>query len=75
LGRSCIPQNQIFPVILAKEEPTAWLNIWDTQHSQWAGREEVFEREREREPDFQAWNSMRSQYSNLARNLGWFLHP
>ena len=33
------------------QETTTWLKIRNTDYSQWAGREELFERERECDPD------------------------
>lgn len=33
------------------QEPSCWLKIRNRKYSQWAGREELFERERERNPD------------------------
>jgi bifunctional non-homologous end joining protein LigD len=34
-----------------------WLKIRNTEYSQWAGREELFERERGSDPDFRVWHS------------------
>jgi bifunctional non-homologous end joining protein LigD len=45
-----------FAPYLPDREPT-WLKIRNTQYSQWAGREELFERERERNPDVGDWES------------------
>jgi bifunctional non-homologous end joining protein LigD len=39
---------------LPDQEPT-WLKIRNRSYSQWVGREELFEREREREPDLPNW--------------------
>jgi ATP-dependent DNA ligase len=36
-------------------EHANWLKISNTNYSQWAGREELFERERREEPSFQYW--------------------
>ena len=33
----------------------SWLKIRNPHYSQWAGREELFERERESDPDFHHW--------------------
>jgi len=33
-----------------------WLKIRNHEYSQWIGREELFERERGRDPDFQVWD-------------------
>ena len=33
-----------------------WLKIRNRQYSQWAGREELFDRERGGDPDFGVWN-------------------
>jgi hypothetical protein len=33
-----------------------WLKIRNRDYSQWAGREELFERERETHPDFDVWD-------------------
>jgi bifunctional non-homologous end joining protein LigD len=38
------------------EHRTTWFKIRNRNYSQWAGREELFEREREREPDAGAWD-------------------
>jgi hypothetical protein len=35
---------------------TTWLKIRDQNHSQWVGREELFERERGNDPDFRVWD-------------------
>ncbi len=37
-------------------EHAGWLKIRNHDYSQWANREELFEREREIEPDFELWN-------------------
>jgi ATP dependent DNA ligase domain len=37
-------------------EHARWLKIRNQAYSQWVGREELFERERERDPDFQVWD-------------------
>jgi hypothetical protein len=34
-----------------------WLKIRNSSYSQWAGREEFFERERSDNPDVQLWNA------------------
>jgi hypothetical protein len=44
-----------------KSEPylpqhASWLKIRNQDYSQWAGREELFERERGGDPDFQVWD-------------------
>lgn len=36
---------------------TRWLKIRNKNYSQWAGRHELFERERESDPDLQFWSS------------------
>jgi bifunctional non-homologous end joining protein LigD len=33
-----------------------WLKIRNHEYSQWLGREDLFERERSRDPDFQVWD-------------------
>jgi bifunctional non-homologous end joining protein LigD len=38
-------------------EHAQWLKIRNHSYSQWAGREELFERERESDPDWQVWNT------------------
>jgi len=38
-------------------EHASWLKIRNREYSQWVGREELFERERGRDPDFQVWDS------------------
>ena len=37
-------------------EHTNWLKIRNQNYSQWIGREELFERERGSDPDFQVWD-------------------
>jgi bifunctional non-homologous end joining protein LigD len=37
-------------------DSAAWLKIRNRTYSQWAGREELFERERSDDPDFSGWN-------------------
>jgi bifunctional non-homologous end joining protein LigD len=37
-------------------EHARWLKIRNTAYSQWVGREELFERERGGDPDFQVWD-------------------
>ena len=37
-------------------ESTGWLKIRNTSYSQWIDREELFERERQTEPNFDHWN-------------------
>jgi ATP-dependent DNA ligase len=37
-------------------EHATWLKIRNREYSQWIGREELFERERESDPDFQVWD-------------------
>lgn len=37
-------------------EHATWLKIRNHNYSQWAGREELFERERGSDPDFQVWD-------------------
>ena len=50
--------------IVAKRKPdpylpehASWLKIRNQNYSQWVGREELFERERESNPDFEFWNA------------------
>lgn len=38
-------------------EHASWLKIRNREYSQWVGREQLFERERGRDPDFQVWDS------------------
>ena len=35
---------------------TEWLKIRNRRYSQWSGRHELFERERERNPDLRYWD-------------------
>lgn len=37
-------------------EHATWLKVRNHEYSQWIGREELFERERGNDPDFQFWN-------------------
>jgi hypothetical protein len=41
-------------------EHATWLKIRNHNYSQWAGREELFERERGGDPDFQVWDTCAS---------------
>jgi hypothetical protein len=36
-------------------DQASWLKIRNTNYSQWEGREELFNRERETDPDFSVW--------------------
>ena len=38
-------------------DETTWFKIRNRNYSQWDGREELFERERERNPDTGLWDS------------------
>lgn len=38
------------------EKQASWLKIRNTNYSQWEGREERFERERESDPDLSLWD-------------------
>ena len=38
------------------DRPTSWLKIRNRSYSRWAGREELFERERVGNPDFYCWD-------------------
>ena len=38
------------------EKQAGWLKIRNTSYSQWDGREDLFERERESDPDFSLWD-------------------
>ena len=38
-------------------EHSTWLKIRNQAYSQWVGREELFEHERGRDPDFQVWDA------------------
>ena len=35
---------------------TSWLKIRNTSYSQWEGREELFDRERDSDPDLSIWD-------------------
>ena len=37
------------------EKQASWRKIRNTNYSQWAGREELFDREREVDPDLSLW--------------------
>jgi ATP-dependent DNA ligase len=39
------------------DRDTTWLKIRNRSYSQWSGREELFERERHRDPDLPDWDS------------------
>jgi ATP-dependent DNA ligase len=39
------------------EQKTTWFKIRNRNYSQWAGREELFERERGGDPDVRHWDS------------------
>jgi len=44
-------------VYTSGRDETTWFKIRNRSYSQWDGREELFERERERNPDTMLWNS------------------
>lgn len=48
-----VAKHQDAPYVPERE--TTWFKIRNRSYSQWAGREELFERERERNPDVQGW--------------------
>jgi ATP dependent DNA ligase domain len=50
-------------------EHTNWLKIRNQNYSQWIGREELFERERGSDPDFQVWDgcALACEYEFLSR--------
>jgi len=37
-------------------EQVSWLKVRNQNYRQWVGREELFERERGSDPDFQVWD-------------------
>jgi len=45
---------------------TKWYKIRNRNYSQWVGREELFERERASDPDWQHWNSCALASDHLA---------
>ena len=45
-----------------------WYEIRNREYSQWAGREELFERERETDPEFAVWNTC-AKVCDMAQNL------
>ena len=56
------------------ERHTSWLKIRNRSYSQWVGREELFERERGGDPDFQVWDACalaceRSDHDEYETNL------
>ena len=46
-------------------EHATWLKIRNRNYSQWIGREELFERERASDPDWQHWNTCASACDQL----------
>ena len=46
-------------------EHATWLKIRNRTYSQWIGREELFERERASDPDWQHWNTCASACDQL----------
>jgi hypothetical protein len=56
-----------FAPYLSEQEPSSWLKISNHNCSQWAGREKLFERERERDPDFWGWDSCAKACTTGAR--------
>jgi hypothetical protein len=46
-----------------------WLKIRNSTYSQWIGREELFERERGSDPDFQVWDACAAACSVLGNKL------
>jgi bifunctional non-homologous end joining protein LigD len=47
------------------DRETTWFKIRNRHYSQWLGREELFERERERDPDVSGWDSCVRACANL----------
>jgi hypothetical protein len=47
-----------------------WLKIRNPKYSQWIGREELFERERSGDPDWQSWNVCTSACDELIEAHG-----
>jgi bifunctional non-homologous end joining protein LigD len=47
------------------EKQASWLKIRNTSYSQWEGREELFERERESDPDLSLWDDCVSACAEL----------
>jgi bifunctional non-homologous end joining protein LigD len=50
-------------------EHAGWLKIRNHDYSRWANRQELFERERETEPDFELWNRCAAACSETDRTL------
>jgi hypothetical protein len=50
-----VAKNKYAPYL--PEQETTWLKIRNRSYSQWVGREELFEREREWSPDIVGWDS------------------
>jgi hypothetical protein len=48
----------------------AWFKIRNSNYSQWVGGEELFERERERDPAWQLWNLCASACDQLIEAHG-----
>ena len=47
-------------------EHATWLKVRNQNYSQWVGREELFERERGRDPDFQVWDGCAAACETMA---------
>jgi bifunctional non-homologous end joining protein LigD len=50
-----VAKRQYDPYLL--DGSAAWLKIRNREYSQWAGREELFERERSTDPEWENWNA------------------
>src|SRR5579864_4477158 len=48
------------------EKQASWLKIRNTSYSQWEGREELFERERESDPDLSLWDQCVRECEDVA---------
>jgi bifunctional non-homologous end joining protein LigD len=60
-----VAKRKLDPYLL--DGTATWFKIRNRSYSQWVGREELFERERETEPDWHIWNLCTSACDELIR--------
>jgi len=56
------------------ETPNSWLKVRNRNYSQWVGREQLFERERDSDTKFHGWEcctSICASWGNMAKSVKW----
>ncbi len=54
MHQQIVAKHKLAPYLPDRETP--WMKIRNRSYSQWVGREELFERERGRDPDESGWD-------------------